>query len=71
MADRTVREVIVPFTRGTPLVPAITPEARLVAALRLMADHGADRLAVVRGDRPIGMVRRVDVLRTLGLEEPC
>ncbi len=70
MADRTVREVIRPFTPNIPLVPAITPETGLVVALRLMADHGTDRLAVVRGDRPIGMVRRADLLKALGIEEP-
>lgn len=69
MAEKLVRDLVVPLAEGTPHTPAVTPETPLLRALRVMIDHGLRRIAVARRGSPIGEFRLEDALRALGLEE--
>jgi CBS domain-containing protein len=51
----------------TPEVRTVGPDDPVRKVATLMADHGFDRVPVVRDDKVVGIVGRHDVLRVLGL----
>ena len=67
MAARTVRDIVIPFVEGTPLVPAVGLSTRIVIALSIMTDIDVERIAVIENGRAIGIVRIEDSLRAMGL----
>ena len=67
MRRKQVGEVIVPLDGVTKPVPSVRFRDSLVDAVEKMSEHGLDRIAVVRGGEPIGMIRLEDALRALGL----
>jgi CBS domain-containing protein len=48
-------------------VHAVSPDDPVRAAATLMADHGFDRVPVVKDGKVVGIVGRHDVLKVLGL----
>jgi Zn-dependent protease/CBS domain-containing protein len=61
--DDRVREVMTPWTD----VVGVSPETPVTEALRLMAEHDVDRVAVVHGGRLVGFVDRTAILRHVEL----
>jgi CBS domain-containing protein len=70
MRQKKVIEIVVPFQEGTPNHPAITMNDKIIDAVELMVNHGLHRIAVVRNNRPVGMIRLEDAFRKLGLRGP-
>ena len=70
MRQKKVLEIVVPYQEGTPDHPAITINVKIIDAVELMVNHGLQRIAVVRNNRPIGMIRLEDAFRKLGLQGP-
>jgi len=64
VADRTAAEVM------TPDPVAAHPDTPLTEAARLMLDLRLKRLPVVDGGRLVGLVSRIDLLRTVAATEP-
>lgn len=70
MRQKKVLEIVVPYQEGTPNQPAITINAKIIDAVELMVHHGLHRIAVVRNNRPVGMIRLEDAFHKLGLQGP-
>jgi len=70
MRQKKVIEIVVPYQEGTPNHPAITMNDKIIDAVELMVNHGLQRIAVVRNNRPVGMIRLEDAFRKLGLKGP-
>ena len=70
MRQKKVLEIIVPYQEGTPHLPAITMNDKIIDAVELMVNHGLHQIAVVRNNRPVGMIRLEDAFQKLGLQGP-
>jgi len=70
MRKKKVLEIVVPYQEGTPNHPAVTINVKIIDAVELMVHHGLHQIAVVRNNRPVGMIRLEDAFRKLGLQEP-
>jgi CBS domain-containing protein len=70
MKSCIVDSIIVPYTEEIPLTPSVTIGEKIARAIELMLNHNVSRIAVVRGQRPIGMIRLEDAFHKLGLEIP-
>jgi CBS domain-containing protein len=54
-----------------PDVTTVGPDAALDEALRVMAEHGLERLAVTEDGRLLGVLPREPLMRRLAEDEPC
>ncbi|MDF1590307.1 MAG: CBS domain-containing protein [Desulfobacterales bacterium] len=70
MRQKKVIEIVVPYQEGTPYPPAVTMNDKIVHAVELMVNNGIHQIAVVRNNRPVGMIRLEDAFRKLGLQGP-
>ncbi len=70
MRSCKVDAIIVPYTEEVPLTPSVTIGEKITRAIELMLKHNLSRIAVVRGQRLIGMIRLEDAFHELGLEMP-
>lgn len=59
----TVEQAMVPLEE----LPTVTPDTPLTEALEAMSGEGAGRLPVLENGKPVGMVTRGDILRTMSL----
>lgn len=62
-----VKAILLPFRNEVPTDYTVTPDDKVIYAVELMVDHHIKQIAVVRNDRPIGMIRLDDALKKLGL----
>jgi hypothetical protein len=67
MRRRKVDEILVPYEDGVPLDPSVTIGDRIITAIELMVGKNLKQIAVVRNQRPVGMVRLEDAFRKIGL----
>jgi len=70
MRQKKVIEIVAPYQEGTPYRPAVTMNDKIIDAVELMVSHGLQQVAVVRNNRPVGMIRLKDAFRELGLQGP-
>jgi len=70
MRSCTVDSIIVPYTEEVPLTPSVTIGEKITRAIELMLKHNLSRIAVIRNQRLIGMIRLEDAFHELGLEMP-
>jgi CBS domain-containing protein len=70
MRSCTVDAIIVPYTEEVPLTPSVTIGEKITRAIELMLKHNLSRIAVIRGQRAIGVIRLEDALQKVGLEMP-
>ena len=70
MRSCKVDAIIVPYTEEVPLTPSVTIGEKITRAIELMLKHNLSRIAVVRGQRAIGIIRLEDALQKVGLEMP-
>ncbi len=71
MRSCKVDSIIAPYTEDVPLTPSVTLGEKISRAIELMLKHNLNRIAVVRNQRTIGMVRLEDAFHELGLEMPA
>lgn len=67
MRKRKVEDIIIPYKQGIPIKPSVTTGDEITHAIELMVNHNLKCIAVVRNDRPVGMVRLGDAFRKMGL----
>ena len=68
MRKNSVQDIILPFKKEVPVRPFVTMKDTIIHAVELMLKNDLKTIAVVRYDRPVGMVRLDDALKRLGLE---
>ena len=74
MRLRKVDEILLPYEDGVPLDPSVKIGDRIITAIELMVGKNLKQIAVVRNQRPVGMVRLEDAFKKIGLtktEEPA
>jgi CBS domain-containing protein len=67
MRRRKVDEILLPYEDGVPLDPSVTIGDRIITAIELMVGKNLKQIAVVRNQRPVGMVRLEDAFKKIGL----
>jgi hypothetical protein len=67
MKEKRVEEILLPFRKGVPLCPSVTMSDKITHAVELMVNNNLKFIAVVRNERPIGMVCLEDAFKKLGL----
>jgi len=67
MRRKRVTEILLPYREGLPLDPSVSVDDRITHAIELMVNHNVRQLAVVKNERPVGMVRLEDAFEKLGL----
>ena len=69
MNQKMVHEILLPYKEGTPLEPCVGLGDRIVDAVEIMVRASRDCIAVMRHQRPIGMVRLDHAFEKLGLRK--
>jgi predicted transcriptional regulator len=67
MRRRKVDEILLPYEDGLPLDPSVKIGDQIIMAIELMVGKNLKRIAVVRNQRPVGMVRLEDAFKKIGL----
>ena len=67
MRRRNVDEILLPFEDGLPLDPSVRIGDRIITAIELMVGKNLKQIAVVKNQRPVGMVRLEDAFKKIGL----
>ena len=67
MKCKKIAEILLPFRKGVSLNPFVSPSDKISYAIELMLDNNLKEIAVLRNNRPIGMVNLKDALMVLGL----
>ena len=67
MRRTKVDEILLPYEDGVPLDPAVKIGERIITAIELMVGKNLKQIAVVRNQRPVGMVRLEDAFNKIGL----
>jgi len=62
-----VDEILLPYEDGLPLDPSVKIGDRIIMAIELMVRKNLKQIAVVRNQRPVGMVRLEDAFKKIGL----
>lgn len=60
-------EILLPYEDGLPLDPSVKIGDRIIMAIELMVRKNLKQIAVVRNQRPVGMVRLEDAFKKIGL----
>ncbi len=67
MRRRKVDEILLPYEDGLPLDPSVRIGDRIITAIEVMVGKNLKQIAVVRNQRPVGMVRLEDAFKKIGL----
>jgi len=67
MKEKRVEEILLPFKKGVPSCPSVSMSDKITYAIELMVNNDLKCIAVVRNERPIGMVCLEDAFKKLGL----
>jgi CBS domain-containing protein len=67
MKEKKVGEILLPFRQGVPLDPSVKLEDRIIRAIELMVVHNLTCIAVIRNNKPVGVVRLEDAFEKVGL----
>ncbi len=67
MRRRKVDEILQPYTEGTPLDPFVRMGDRIIHAIELMVRNNLKCIAVLRNQRPVGVVNLEDAFQKIGL----
>lgn len=67
MKTRKVKEIVLPYRAGIPSKPWVSIDDRITEAITRMIACDVHCIAVIRNNRPIGMVRLEDALKEIGL----
>jgi len=64
---RKVDEILLPYEDGVPLKPSVKVGEKIITAIELMVGNDLKQMAVVRNQRPVGMIRLEDAFKKIGL----
>ena len=67
MRKRKVDEILRPYTEGIPLDPSVHMGDRIIHAIELMVRNNLKCIAVLKNQRPIGIVHLEDAFQKIGL----
>jgi CBS domain-containing protein len=67
MKEKKVGEILLPFRQEVPLHPSVKLEDRIIHAIELMVLNNLTCIAVIRKNKPVGMVRLEDAFEKVGL----
>lgn len=67
MTGRKVDEILLPYEDGVPLKPSVRMGDKIITAIELMVGNNMRQMAVVRNQRPVGMIRLEDAFKKMGL----
>ena len=70
MKSRKVDCILLPCPEDLPFTPSVSIGEKITRAIELMIGHNLKRIAVVRHERAIGMIRLEDAFQEIGLEMP-
>ena len=68
MRRTRVDEILRPYAEGVPLDPSVRMGDRIIHAIELMVRNDLKCIAVLKNQRPVGMVRLEDAFRKIGLQ---
>ena len=68
MKKIALETIIIPIEKGVPLKPFAAHDDRITDALEVMLKNDLKRIAVVQGEKVLGMVRLEDALKKVGLD---
>jgi CBS domain-containing protein len=67
MRRKRVNEILLPYREEVPPDPSVDAQDSISRAVELMVSYNLKSMAVVRNQRPVGIVRLEDALEKLGL----
>ena len=67
MRQTKIDEILLPYEDGVPLDPSVKMGDKITTAIELMVGKNLKQIAVVRNQRPVGMVRLEDAFKKIGL----
>ena len=70
MERKKIDEILLPYREEIPLHPSVAVGDKLMHAIQLMVEHNMRCIAVVKNNRPVGMLRLEDAFHKLGLRNP-
>ncbi len=70
MERTSVGDILQPYQDGLPLQPSVKMGDKIIHAIELMVRNNVKCIAVLRNQRPVGMVRLEDAFRKIGLQRP-
>jgi len=68
MKRLAVEAIITPIKDEVAIEPSIGPEDRITDAIEVMLKNDLKRIAVIEGNRVVGMIKLEDALKKVGLE---
>ena len=68
MRKGKVDEILRPYAEGVPLDPAVDMGDRIIHAIELMVRNNLKCIAVLKNQRPIGIIHLEDAFRKIGLQ---
>ena len=68
MKRKRVDEILLPYRGDVPLHPSVTIGDKIIRAIELMVDNDLKCIAVVKNNKPIGIVCLDDAFRKIGLQ---
>ena len=68
MKKLEVKTILKPSEEGVAPEPFVAPGDRITEAMEVMLKNDLKRIAVVQGDKVLGMIRLEDALRKVGLD---
>jgi hypothetical protein len=70
MRPTSVEEILQPYQDDVPLHPSVKMGDKIIHAIELMVRNNVKCIAVLKNQRPVGMVRLEDAFRKIGLQRP-
>jgi CBS domain-containing protein len=70
VTSRKIDPIIRPCTEDLPLEPSVGIGEKITRAIEVMVSHNLTRIAVVRNQRAIGVIRLEDAFSEIGLQIP-
>ncbi|MCJ7682751.1 MAG: CBS domain-containing protein [Desulfobacteraceae bacterium] len=68
MKEKKIEEILLPLQGDVPLHPSLSLGDKIIHAIEFMVNNNLKCIAVVRDNRPIGMVCLKDAFQKLGLK---
>jgi signal-transduction protein with cAMP-binding, CBS, and nucleotidyltransferase domain len=68
MKRTRVEEILHPYQEGVPLQPAVKMGDKIILAIELMVRNNLKCIAVLKNQRPIGIIHLEDAFQKIGLQ---
>ena len=67
MRRTKIDEILMPYEDGVPLDPSVKIGDKIITAIEVMVGKNLKQIAVVRNQRPVGIIRLEDAFKKIGL----